>query len=176
MLVRSKFFSLFVKKIEKLELSLSKQHNKMLKIRCEMLKIIKNVKMIQLGKISRKFFPGISRIPGIPRIFEIILVYREVENPEKRKTLITSLTRLLKPIHERTIMTQKKVRIAGVKQELHRGQSKLLRNTSESTRTRSANNGSRHFRLWVEKILNIGLHNYFDVMIFFCFSFFQVLF
>ena len=65
MLGRSKFFSRFVEEIEKLELSLSKQHNKMLKIVFEMLKIIKNVKMIKLEKI----FPGISRIPEIPRIF-----------------------------------------------------------------------------------------------------------
>ena len=48
MLVRSKFFSQLVEKIEKLELSLSQQHNKMLKIRCEMLKIIKSVKIIKL--------------------------------------------------------------------------------------------------------------------------------
>ena len=47
-----------MEKIEKLELSLSKQHNKMLKIKSEMLKIIKNVKMIKLGKVSRKKFPA----------------------------------------------------------------------------------------------------------------------
>ena len=61
MLVRSKSFSQFVEKIEKLELSLSKQHNKMLKTRSEMLKIIKNVKMIKLGKITRKFLSRESR-------------------------------------------------------------------------------------------------------------------
>ena len=43
----------------------------MLKIRSEMLKIINNVKMIKLGKVSRKIFPGIFRIPGIPKIFGI---------------------------------------------------------------------------------------------------------
>ena len=63
MLVRSKFLPQFVEKIEKLKLSLSKQHNKMLKIRSERLKIIKTVKMIKLGKIFR--------IPGIPRVFGI---------------------------------------------------------------------------------------------------------
>ena len=47
-----------------------KQYNKMLKIRSEMLKIMNNVKMIKLEKISRKIFPGISRIPGIPNISE----------------------------------------------------------------------------------------------------------
>ena len=89
MLVRSKFFSQFVEKIEKLELSLSKQHNKMLKIKSEMLKIIKNVKMIKLGKISR--IPGFPRIFGIPIIFrnyremlKKFFVSREVENPVKR--------------------------------------------------------------------------------------------
>ena len=54
MLVRSKLFSQFVKKIEKLELSLSKQQNKMLKIRSEMMKIIKNVKMMP-KKLSGNF-------------------------------------------------------------------------------------------------------------------------
>ena len=79
MLARSKFFSQFVEKIEKLELSLSKQHNKILKIRSEMLKIIKNTKMIKLGKISR--------ISGISKKFH---VSREVENPAKRETLVTT--------------------------------------------------------------------------------------
>ena len=65
MLVRSKIFSQFVEKIKKLELSLSKQHNKMLKIRSEILKIIKNVKIITLGKISQKNFPN----PGNPEDF-----------------------------------------------------------------------------------------------------------
>ena len=52
MLARSKFFPQFIEKIEKLKLSLSKQQNEMLKIRSEMLKIMKNVKIIKLGKIS----------------------------------------------------------------------------------------------------------------------------
>ena len=38
MIVRSNFFPQFVEKIEKLKLSLSKQRNKMLKMRFEMLK------------------------------------------------------------------------------------------------------------------------------------------
>ena len=38
MLVRSKFFPELVEKIEKLKLNLSKQHNKMLKMKSEMLK------------------------------------------------------------------------------------------------------------------------------------------
>ena len=59
MLVRSKIFPQFVEKIEKLEQSLSKQHNEMLKIRSEMLKIRKNGKIIKLGKILLKNFPGI---------------------------------------------------------------------------------------------------------------------
>ena len=58
MLVRSNFFSQFVEKIEKLELSLSKQRNKMLKIRSEMLKMIKNVKMIKLGKKFSGIYPN----------------------------------------------------------------------------------------------------------------------
>ena len=57
--------------MEKLELSLSKQHNKMLKIKSEMLKIRKNVKIIKLEKISCENFQGVSRIPGIPKIFGI---------------------------------------------------------------------------------------------------------
>ena len=58
-IVRSKFFTQFVEKIEKLELSLSKQHNQMLKIRSEMLKIIKKTQNDQ----ARENFPGIFRIP-----------------------------------------------------------------------------------------------------------------
>ena len=76
MLVRQNFFSQFVEKIEKLKLSLSKQHKKMLKIRSEILKIIKNVKMIKLGKICWKIFPGIFRIPGITKIFGNPKIYR----------------------------------------------------------------------------------------------------
>ena len=37
MLVRSEFFSQFVEKIEKFKVSLSKQHNKLLKMRSEMM-------------------------------------------------------------------------------------------------------------------------------------------
>ena len=55
MLVRSKFFLQFVEKMEKIKLSLSKQHNKMLKIKSEMLKI----KKCQNNQ-ARKNFPGIS--------------------------------------------------------------------------------------------------------------------
>ena len=93
MLVRSKFFSQFVEKIEKLELSLSKQHNKMLEIRSEMLKIIKNVKMIKLGKFPKKFSReflesrGFSKFPKNSQdsriIFKKFLVSREVGNPGK---------------------------------------------------------------------------------------------
>ena len=54
MLVRSKFFLQFVKNLEKLKPSLSKQPNKMLKMKSEMLKIGKNVKIIKLEKIYRK--------------------------------------------------------------------------------------------------------------------------
>ena len=56
MLVRSKFFLQFVEKMEKLKLSWSKQKNKMLKIKSEMLKIRKNVKIIKLEKLSRENF------------------------------------------------------------------------------------------------------------------------
>ena len=71
MLVRSKFSSQFVEKSEKLKLSLSKQCNKMLKIRFEMLKIRKNGKIIKLEKNSRENFPNPEdfRDPGIPGNF-----------------------------------------------------------------------------------------------------------
>ena len=55
MQMKSKFFPEFVEKIEKLILSLLKQHNKMLKIRSETLKTRKKGKTIKLGKISREF-------------------------------------------------------------------------------------------------------------------------
>ena len=58
MLVRSKIVLQFVEKIEELQPSLSKQHNKMLKIRSEMLKIRKNFKIFKLEKISGKNFPN----------------------------------------------------------------------------------------------------------------------
>ena len=87
MLVRLKFFSQFVEKLEKLKLSLSKQHNKMLKIRSKMLKIEKNVTMIKLGEIFRNIFPEIYQTPEIPRIFGIpgIYTHRPIF---KRKKLI----------------------------------------------------------------------------------------
>ena len=66
MLVRSNFFSQFVEKIEKFILSLSKLHNKVLKIRSEMLKARK-----KQNYQARESFPVISRIPGIPKIFGI---------------------------------------------------------------------------------------------------------
>ena len=68
----SKFFPQFVEKIEKLKLTLSKQTNKMLKIRSEMLKIRKNSKIIKLEKNSQENFPEIFRTPRIPRIFRIL--------------------------------------------------------------------------------------------------------
>ena len=39
-----------------------------------------------------------------------------------------------------------------------------------------AHSGSRHLRLWVAKILNVGVHNYFDVMTFFASVFFSYFF
>ena len=56
MLVGSKIFLQFVEKMEKLKLSFRKQHNKILNIKSEMLKIRKNVKIIKLEKIFRKLF------------------------------------------------------------------------------------------------------------------------
>ena len=59
MLVKSKIFLQYVKKIEEIKPRLSKQHNKMLKIRSEMLKIKKMTKLSSsrkiLGKISQEF-------------------------------------------------------------------------------------------------------------------------
>ena len=74
MLVRSKLFPQFVEKIEKLKPSLSKQHNKMLKMKSEMLKTRKKDKTIKLGKNSREFlesrefrrFLGSRKFPRIP--------------------------------------------------------------------------------------------------------------
>ena len=98
MLVRSKIFPQFTEKIEKPKQSLS--NNTMLKIRSEMLKIRKNVKIIKFEKNSPKIFPRITRVPEIPKIFgiprisrEIILkffVSGEVENPGKREILHAS--------------------------------------------------------------------------------------
>ena len=78
MLVRSKFFSQFVEKIEKLKLSLSKQHNKMQKVRSEMLKIRKkwqnnHARENYPGNIPRNFSnsgnPEDFLIPGFPGKF-----------------------------------------------------------------------------------------------------------
>ena len=77
MRVRSKFFPHFLEKIEKFKLSLSKQHNKMLKMISEMRKNQKKSVAIKLGKFSWKKFPEISRIPGIPRIFGISGIFRD---------------------------------------------------------------------------------------------------
>ena len=66
MLVGSKFFSQFVKKIEKLELSWSKQHNKMLKIRCERLKIIQKCPNDQARVNFPEKFTGNFPNPGNP--------------------------------------------------------------------------------------------------------------
>ena len=54
--------------MEKLELNLSKQDNKMLKIKFEMLKIRKNVKIIKLEEISRQNFREFSESREFPRI------------------------------------------------------------------------------------------------------------
>ena len=61
MLVKSKFFLQFVEKIEKLKLSLSKQHSKMLKMKSEMLKTRKKTK--QSSSVN---FPGNLPNPGNP--------------------------------------------------------------------------------------------------------------
>ena len=64
MLVRSKFVPQFVEKIEKFKLSLSKQHNKMLKMRSEMLKSRKKkAKQLSSRKITGKFFENFP-FPG----------------------------------------------------------------------------------------------------------------
>ena len=55
MLVRSKFFRQFVEKFEKFKFSLSKQHNKTLKMRSEILKIRKKAKQSSSGKFSGNF-------------------------------------------------------------------------------------------------------------------------
>ena len=52
MLVRSKLFPQLVEKIEKLKLSLSKQRNKMLRMRSEMLKTRKKVNVSTITKVS----------------------------------------------------------------------------------------------------------------------------
>ena len=71
MLVRSKFFSQFVEKIVKLKLTLSKEHNKMLKMRFEMMKTRKKAKQLSSENFSRKFpkyFPNLEDFQD-PKIF-----------------------------------------------------------------------------------------------------------
>ena len=58
MLVRSKFFPQFVEKIEKLKICLSKQHNKMLKMRSEMLNTRKKGKTIKVENVRDIEIPG----------------------------------------------------------------------------------------------------------------------
>ena len=90
--------------MEKLQPSLSKLHNKMLKNIFEMLKIRKNAKTIKLKKIFlenlkfRKFeIPKIFGIPGISRnslkVFENFPFSQVVENPRKRETLSQAASR-----------------------------------------------------------------------------------
>ena len=93
MLVKSKFFLQFVEKIEKLKLSLSKQHSKMLKMKSEMRKNRKKTK--QSSSVN---FPGNlpnpgnpedpGKFPGYSGIFFKFTVYREVENLGKSETLV----------------------------------------------------------------------------------------
>ena len=73
MLVKSEFFLQFVEKMEKLKLSLSKQHYKMLKFKSEMPKIKKNVKIIKLKKFSGEKFREFTDIPG--NFFENFLFF-----------------------------------------------------------------------------------------------------
>ena len=66
MLVRLlKVFPQFVEKIEKLKLSLSKQRNKMLKMKSEMLKTRKKAKQSSSGN-----FPGNFQNPGKRKTLE----------------------------------------------------------------------------------------------------------
>ena len=62
MLARLKLILHLVEKIEKLKLSLSKQHTKMLKSKFEIVEIKKNVKIIKLRKISRENLRKFSEI------------------------------------------------------------------------------------------------------------------
>ena len=71
MLVRSKFILQFVEKMEKLKLSLSKQHNKMLKIISEMLKIRKKCQNNQAQKNFPRKLSKIFRVPGNAKVFDI---------------------------------------------------------------------------------------------------------
>ena len=69
MLERSKFFSQFLEKIEKCNLSLSRQQNKMLKMRSEMLKTRKKKQNNEAGKnFSVKFLGNFSN-PRNPEDF-----------------------------------------------------------------------------------------------------------
>ena len=61
-----KIFLQFVEKIKELKPGLSKQHNKMLKIRSEMLEIEKNGKIIKLRKNCQEL---LNPIPGNPEDF-----------------------------------------------------------------------------------------------------------
>ena len=84
MLARSKFFLQFVQKIEKVKSSSSKQHNKMPKMRFEMLKTRNK------GKTSIKLakFSGTPRIFGIPGIFrDLKLKIREKGSPSFHQAL-----------------------------------------------------------------------------------------
>ena len=58
MFVRSKFFLQIVEKMEKLELNLSKQHNKMLKIKSGNAENQKKCENNQARKHLRRIFPG----------------------------------------------------------------------------------------------------------------------
>ena len=96
MLVSLKFFSQFVKNIEKLQLSLSKQHNKMIKIRSEKLKIRKNGEVIiSSGKVT-------CTIAKIVPIFK----KGERENPSNYRpiSILTCFSKILEQIiHKRLI-------------------------------------------------------------------------
>ena len=105
-LVRSKFFLQFVEEMEKLKLSLSKQHNKMLKIESQCWKSKKKSQNNQARKNFPRKFTGISRIPEIPKIFGIpefsqispkifwkFFVSRVVKNSRKKKTLSLAVSR-----------------------------------------------------------------------------------
>ena len=84
MLVKSKFFPQIVEKIEKLKLNLSKQHNKMLKMRSEMLKTRKKGKTIKRrpGNTENFWDPG---IPG--NFFENFPFSGNLKIREKGETL-----------------------------------------------------------------------------------------
>ena len=92
MLVRSKFFPQFVEKIEKLKLSLSKLHNKMPKIRSEMLKIKKIAKYSSSEKLPEKISPKFSEsrkfseVPG--NFFENFPFSGKLKIWEKKETLV----------------------------------------------------------------------------------------